>query len=101
MGKPAILPGPSGAAPGRSRAAPIIPSMLFLLSPAKSLDYDSPLPEGLPATQPVFEGPRGPSNTGWVAGTPSTGVSKSSDLAGESRKSIGGLSPAGSAGAGR
>ncbi|MBS0390856.1 MAG: peroxide stress protein YaaA [Proteobacteria bacterium] len=28
--------------------------MLFLLSPAKSLDYDSPLPEGLPHTRPVF-----------------------------------------------
>ncbi|GAA4428174.1 peroxide stress protein YaaA [Acidovorax lacteus] len=28
--------------------------MLFLLSPAKSLDYDTPVPEGLPATQPVF-----------------------------------------------
>ncbi len=60
MGKPAILPGPFRADPGVSRAAPIIPAMLFLLSPAKSLDYDSPLPEGLPATQPVFEGPRGP-----------------------------------------
>lgn len=60
MGKPAILPGPFGTDPGASRAAPIIPAMLFLLSPAKSLDYDSPLPKGLPATQPVFEGPRGP-----------------------------------------
>ena len=28
--------------------------MLFLLSPAKSLDYDSPLPEGLPHTAPTF-----------------------------------------------
>ncbi len=28
--------------------------MLFLLSPAKSLDYESPLPAGLPATQPQF-----------------------------------------------
>ncbi len=28
--------------------------MLFLLSPAKSLDYDSPLPEGLPHTLPQF-----------------------------------------------
>ncbi|MBS0293798.1 MAG: peroxide stress protein YaaA [Proteobacteria bacterium] len=28
--------------------------MLFLLSPAKSLDYDSPLPEGLPHTLPAF-----------------------------------------------
>ncbi|MDM0123160.1 peroxide stress protein YaaA [Variovorax arabinosiphilus] len=34
--------------------------MLFLLSPAKSLDYDSPLPADLPATQPVFEGTKGP-----------------------------------------
>ncbi len=34
--------------------------MLFLLSPAKSLDYDTPIPEDLPATQPVFEGARGP-----------------------------------------
>src|SRR3989344_4668870 len=29
-------------------------SMLFLLSPAKSLDYDTPLPEGLPHTTPQF-----------------------------------------------
>ena len=35
--------------------------MLFLLSPAQSLDYDTPLPADLPATQPVFEGARGPS----------------------------------------
>ncbi len=28
--------------------------MLFLLSPAKSLDYDTPLPEGLPHTRPAF-----------------------------------------------
>ncbi|MGD9773142.1 peroxide stress protein YaaA [Diaphorobacter sp.] len=28
--------------------------MLFLLSPAKSLDYDTPLPAGLPHTQPHF-----------------------------------------------
>ncbi|MET0541240.1 MAG: peroxide stress protein YaaA [Variovorax sp.] len=34
--------------------------MLFLLSPAKSLDFD-PLTDEVPATQPVFEGPRGPS----------------------------------------
>ncbi|RZL63606.1 MAG: peroxide stress protein YaaA [Variovorax sp.] len=34
--------------------------MLFLLSPAKSLDYDTPPPAGLPATAPHFEGPRGP-----------------------------------------
>ncbi|HYP84688.1 peroxide stress protein YaaA [Variovorax sp.] len=35
--------------------------MLFLLSPAKSLDYDTPLPEDLPATTPHFESGRGPS----------------------------------------
>lgn len=35
--------------------------MLFLLSPAKSLDYETPLPAAVPAaTPPVFEGPRGP-----------------------------------------
>ena len=34
--------------------------MLFLLSPAKSLDYDTPVPAALPATQPHFEGARGP-----------------------------------------
>ncbi|KWT88365.1 MULTISPECIES: peroxide stress protein YaaA [unclassified Variovorax] len=34
--------------------------MLFLLSPAKSLDYETPVPGTLPATQPHFEGPRGP-----------------------------------------
>ena len=28
--------------------------MLFLLSPAKSLDYETPLPAGLPSTQPQF-----------------------------------------------
>ena len=28
--------------------------MLFLLSPAKSLDYDTPLPDGLPHTTPPF-----------------------------------------------
>ena len=28
--------------------------MLFLLSPAKSLDYDTPLPGGLPHTLPAF-----------------------------------------------
>lgn len=28
--------------------------MLFLLSPAKSLDYETPLPEGLPHTSPSF-----------------------------------------------
>lgn len=28
--------------------------MLFLLSPAKSLDYDTPIPEGLPHTRPQF-----------------------------------------------
>ena len=37
--------------------------MLFLLSPAKSLDYDTPVPTTLPATQPRFEGPRGPAAT--------------------------------------
>lgn len=35
--------------------------MLFLLSPAKSLDYDTPIPAEIPATQPHFESPRGPS----------------------------------------
>ena len=35
--------------------------MLFLLSPAKSLDYDTPVPAEVPATQPHFESPRGPS----------------------------------------
>lgn len=35
--------------------------MLFLLSPAKSLDYDTPVPAEIPATQPHFESPRGPS----------------------------------------
>jgi len=34
--------------------------MLFLISPAKSLDYDTPVPDSLPVTQPHFEGPRGP-----------------------------------------
>jgi cytoplasmic iron level regulating protein YaaA (DUF328/UPF0246 family) len=35
--------------------------MLFLLSPAKSLDHETPLPAHVPAaTTPVFEGPRGP-----------------------------------------
>ena len=33
--------------------------MLLLLSPAKSLDFDTPA-EGVPVTQPVFEGPRSP-----------------------------------------
>ena len=28
--------------------------MLFLLSPAKSLDYDTPVPESLPHTRPQF-----------------------------------------------
>jgi cytoplasmic iron level regulating protein YaaA (DUF328/UPF0246 family) len=36
--------------------------MLFLLSPAKSLDFETPA-EGVPATQPVFEGARGPAAT--------------------------------------
>jgi cytoplasmic iron level regulating protein YaaA (DUF328/UPF0246 family) len=35
--------------------------MLFLLSPAKSLDYETPLPGDLPATLPHFESQRGPS----------------------------------------
>lgn len=34
--------------------------MLFLLSPAKSLDYDTPIPDTVPVTRPHFEGPRGP-----------------------------------------
>ncbi|MES2532796.1 MAG: peroxide stress protein YaaA [Pseudomonadota bacterium] len=34
--------------------------MLFLLSPAKSLDYDTPVADDVPATQPVFEGSKGP-----------------------------------------
>jgi cytoplasmic iron level regulating protein YaaA (DUF328/UPF0246 family) len=35
--------------------------MLFLLSPAKSLDYQTPLPDHVPAaTQPAFEGAKGP-----------------------------------------
>jgi len=36
------------------------PAMLFVLSPAKSLDYETPLPGDLPATQPIFEGAKGP-----------------------------------------
>jgi cell division protein ZapE len=35
--------------------------MLLLLSPAKSLDFDTPA-EGVPVTQPVFEGPRSPAD---------------------------------------
>ncbi|VTU39990.1 hypothetical protein H4CHR_04898 [Variovorax sp. PBS-H4] len=34
--------------------------MLFLLSPAKSLDYETAAPGTLPVTQPHFEGTRGP-----------------------------------------
>ena len=34
--------------------------MLFLLSPAKSLDYETSAPAELPATSPRFEGPRSP-----------------------------------------
>jgi len=34
--------------------------MLFLLSPAKSLDYDTPVPDTVPATQARFEGPKSP-----------------------------------------
>jgi len=34
--------------------------MLFLLSPAKSLDYDTPVPASVPSTQPRFEGAKSP-----------------------------------------
>ena len=34
--------------------------MLFLLSPAKSLDYETAVPDAVPATCPHFEGSRGP-----------------------------------------
>lgn len=34
--------------------------MLFLLSPAKSLDYDTPVPDTVPFTQARFEGPKSP-----------------------------------------
>ncbi|MDM0000786.1 peroxide stress protein YaaA [Variovorax sp. J22P240] len=34
--------------------------MLFLLSPAKSLDYETAVPDAVPATQPHFEGSRSP-----------------------------------------
>jgi cytoplasmic iron level regulating protein YaaA (DUF328/UPF0246 family) len=30
--------------------------MLFLLSPAKALDYDTPAPPGAPRTAPLFAG---------------------------------------------
>jgi len=52
----AILPGryPVIGAPDNS-------AMLFLLSPAKSLDYDTPVPDEIPFTRPHFEAPRGPS----------------------------------------
>jgi uncharacterized protein len=52
----AILPGryPVIGAPDNS-------AMLFLLSPAKSLDYDTPVPDEIPSTRPHFEAPRGPS----------------------------------------
>jgi hypothetical protein len=33
--------------------------MLFLLSPAKSLDYDTPVPADLPSTKPLFMRPAG------------------------------------------
>jgi uncharacterized protein len=33
--------------------------MIFLLSPAKSLDYETPVPEGLPSTKPLFMQPAG------------------------------------------
>lgn len=42
------------------RAAADNSTMLFLISPAKSLDYDTPVPDTVPATQAHFEGPRGP-----------------------------------------
>src|SRR4030095_3862820 len=46
---------------GRRRMRPADNSrMLFLLSPAKSLDYETPAPAALPATQAHFEGPRSP-----------------------------------------
>jgi len=35
-------------------------AMLFLLSPAKSLDYETAVPDAVPATHPHFEGSRGP-----------------------------------------
>ncbi len=37
-------------------------TMLFLLSPAKSLDYETPVPDTVPATQARFEGPRSPAS---------------------------------------
>src|SRR3954464_2957785 len=36
--------------------------MLFLLSPAKSLDYETPVPASVPPTQARFEGPRSPAS---------------------------------------
>lgn len=33
--------------------------LLFLIAPAKSLDYDSSVPEALPATRARVEGPFG------------------------------------------
>lgn len=36
--------------------------MLFLLSPAKSLDYETPVSETVPSTQARFEGPRSPAS---------------------------------------
>ena len=33
--------------------------MIFLLSPAKSLDYETPAPAGLPSTKPLFMGAAG------------------------------------------
>jgi uncharacterized protein len=33
--------------------------MIFLLSPAKSLDYETPVPEGLPSTKPLLMQPAG------------------------------------------
>jgi cytoplasmic iron level regulating protein YaaA (DUF328/UPF0246 family) len=35
-------------------------AMLFLLSPAKSLDFETPAPDAPPATAPHFEGAKGP-----------------------------------------
>jgi cytoplasmic iron level regulating protein YaaA (DUF328/UPF0246 family) len=55
--QPAILRGHATAAAAAAHNS----AMLFLLSPAKSLDYQTPVPAGLPATQAHFEGPRSPS----------------------------------------
>jgi uncharacterized protein len=42
--------------------APDNSAMLFLLSPAKSLDYETPVPARLPATRARFEGPESPAS---------------------------------------